>query len=674
MAGRFVTLGLVAGLGALLSAQAPSPGRVVVVTNDSSLHLQAWQAGASGYDRVWEARPRAADPVTRDARRAETFPGGGRDASMMAADLDGDGAADLLVMDVFGLTVYGRTPAYYAFPLVGEWYGQALGAGDADGDGQLEVVTVRSVDGARELETWRAGPGGLASVARQRLQARVSSSLAIEDVDNDGQKEIVLAGYGVTVLKRKATGWEPAAELPNIGVATSVVRVADVDADDKNELIVGGSSGRVTVYKAAKTPAGSFAYPVLWQSRYLTAEGLKPSSNGPALAMTPALAVGDLYDDKRLEIVAAASQYGKLGEKNVQNAGLLRVFGLEQPQDFESHWSSGLMAPPTSVAIGDSDGDGVNEIVYDGREVLKRQEKIYAYRSAATLCPTCNDAVIAKVGELREPAAAVRIVPLYWAPSLQQVSEGQAQDVALTLLSVWGEAKDVTVTVSSANPRLTVTGGVLRLPSIPAGGTVTLPRFTVTANAGKDAGDLRFEIVAAGGYRQVVPARVYVGPPPPTYLAGPAEPRIAAALQKARDDNKRVLVEWGSNAEPGSKAFIAHMIRSEAARTVLYEYEVVRAEVPNAAAIPRNYRGAGAAGSLPYLSVLDAGGKLLAGQPALPFKAGGEGTAAYDGKKLNEFLARFKPEYVSAEPLLTEALKQAKGENKALFLWFSAPW
>jgi hypothetical protein len=669
---RTLTLGLAIALGALLSAQAPAPDRTVVVTNDSSLHLQAWQAGKTGYEKVWEARPRAVDAATRDARRSDAIPGG-RDAAMVAADIDGDGSNELLVMDTYGVTVYGRTPGYVAFPAVGESYGQALAVGDVDGDGKPEVVTLRTVNGARELETWKPGPAGLASAGKQALQARASSSLVVADADNDGQKEIVLAGYGVTVLKRKAGAWETQAEIPNIGVATQVVRVADVDGDGKNELLAAGSSGRLTVYRAAKSGSGSIVYPVAWQSRYLVADGLRASANGPALAITPALAIGGLVAGQPPAIVVGATQYGKIGDKDVQNGGVLRVFGAEEPQDFAARWTSELMAGPTSVAMGDTDGDGVGEIVYNGREVLKRDEAAHAFRRAAALCPTCTDGVVATLGDLREPVGATRIVPIYWKPALQQVSEGQTQSVVLTLLNVWGEAKDVAVTVTSANGRLSVANGVARVSSIPGGGTASLAPIFVTANTGKDVGDLRVEITAAGGYRQVIPARVFVGPPLPTYLGGPAAPLITDALKKARADNRRVLVEWGSNADASSKAFVAHMVRSEAARTVLYEYEVVRPEVNDAAAIPKTYRGPGAA-SLPYLSVVDAGGKLLAGQSALPFKSPGEGAAAYDGKKLDEFLAKFKPEYVKAEPLLTDALRQAKGENKALFLWFSAPW
>jgi hypothetical protein len=72
--------------------------------------------------------------------------------------------------------------------------------------------------------------------------------------------------------------------------------------------------------------------------------------------------------------------------------------------------------------------------------------------------------------------------------------------------------KDVTVRVTSTDPRLTVRPGVLRLPAIPAGGIAALPHFALTATripSGKAAGEgqsdnvgLQLEIRAAGDYRQ----------------------------------------------------------------------------------------------------------------------------------------------------------------------------
>ena len=166
----------------------------------------------------------------------------------------------------------------------------------------------------------------------------------------------------------------------------------------------------------------------------------------------------------------------------------------------------------------------------------------------------------------------------------------------------------------------------------------------------------------------------YVAPPLPTYQADVAA-RLARASADAQHENRRVLIVWGSNAEKPSQDFILTMIRTpELSRTLLYEYEIVRAEFAGNEAAARKFNATPAADGLPYLTVLDAQGAVIANHPAAPFKAAGSGAAAWDGRKLNETLAKYKPTYVNAEPLLAAALDRAKRENKTLFLWFNAPW
>ena len=112
----------------------------------------------------------------------------------------------------------------------------------------------------------------------------------------------------------------------------------------------------------------------------------------------------------------------------------------------------------------------------------------------------------------------------------------------------------------------------------------------------------------------------------------------------------------------------------ELSRTLLYEYEVVRAEFKGNEAATQRFKAEAAKDGLPYLTVLDAQGAVLANHPTVPFKAAGAGAAAWDGRKLNETLTKYKPTYVNADPLFTAALSQAKKEGKTLLLWFNAPW
>jgi len=254
------------------------------------------------------------------------------------------------------------------------------------------------------------------------------------------------------------------------------------------------------------------------------------------------------------------------------------------------------------------------------------------------------------------------------------MQEGETLDVPVTLRSVWAEAKDVTVTVVSEDPAVEVNEATFRIPSIPANGIVTAAPFKLTGRQSGRSVRLRIDVTAAGGYRQsVTSSLVHVVSAPPTYV-GNVESRVANALARARDDNKRILIQWGSNADPAATALISITRRdSDVAKTLVYEYEVVRADVKGAERIAAKYKGRGAAPTPPYLSVLDAHGKVLATQAASAFKKLGDAATAYDTKKLNEFLAGFKPTYLKAEPLLAEALSQAKKDQKTLFLYFSAP-
>jgi hypothetical protein len=150
------------------------------------------------------------------------------------------------------------------------------------------------------------------------------------------------------------------------------------------------------------------------------------------------------------------------------------------------------------------------------------------------------------------------------------------------------------------------------------------------------------------------------------------ESRLQAALAAARDENRRVLIQWGTNGDKASDTLILATSKgAEVPRTLMYEYEVVRAEVKGNERLAAKYQ---VKAPLPYLTVLDGQGKLLASQPVASFKATGEAAAAYDAKKLNEFLKKYQAAYVAAEPLFTQALSQAKKDQKTLFLWFSAPW
>jgi len=209
-----------ASLHRTVSAQVSPPERMAIVASDSSLHLQVWRAGAAGFEKVWKATPRVVDPATWDKRRSEAI-ASARDSGMEIADLDGDGANELVIADAYGLTVYGRSLAYYPFPSSGDG-APSFSVADVDGDGVPEVVTERTLSAEpagggevqREVEVLKPGPGGLMSIWKHDLPGG-AAAIAVGDVDNDGEKEIVSGAVTLTILKRRpGPKWEAVAQLP----------------------------------------------------------------------------------------------------------------------------------------------------------------------------------------------------------------------------------------------------------------------------------------------------------------------------------------------------------------------------------------------------------------------------------------------------------------------------
>ncbi len=332
---------LVLAFGAVLAVQGQGPpgSRVVVVAGDPSSALTAWKAGGAGFEQVWRAAPRTADEDFAK-RRAEAFSTSG-DAAPIVADVDGDGSNDLVVLDPYGITVYGRTPSYHALPDMHD--NAALAVLDADGDGTLDFVTQRVKTGTAVIEAFRRTPAGLVSLW-SRPMTGYRTALVAGDVDGDGEKELLSAYDTVTVLKRKGTAWDVAAELPTANAAVRALEVADVDRDGKAEIIAGGLGGRVSVFRFRKG-AGRATYPVIWQSAFLAAPELQGRGGvGLPSVGVYGIAVADVNGDKHAEIVVSTMETGRIGEKDINPSPRTLVFEFDGRGDFVQKWASGTGA------------------------------------------------------------------------------------------------------------------------------------------------------------------------------------------------------------------------------------------------------------------------------------------------------------------------------------------
>lgn len=164
-----------------------------------------------------------------------------------------------------------------------------------------------------------------------------------------------------------------------------------------------------------------------------------------------------------------------------------------------------------------------------------------------------------------------------------------------------------------------------------------------------------------------------------------AKVQIATALRHAKRDNKRVLIQWGGNWCPWCirrhELFAAD---KQIARTLKTEYELVLVDTGQPKAknvdVAETYQAELKKHGFPYLTVLDADGKLIANQETASLEVKddkGESKGVKEGHdpaKVLKFLLDHKSPAVAAMPLLDKALAEAKAADKRVFLRFGADW
>jgi hypothetical protein len=288
-------------------------------------------------------------------------------ARVAAADLNGDGSAEVLAVPVSGTRISAFAPtggaAFRSYSPFGSEAvgGAAIAAADLVGDSAAEIVAAAVTASGAQVKVLDARTGRVLASFFPYGSAAVSAlGVATGDVDGRGGSDLVVAAVtaeGTEVKALDLHGGELASFFavdPGIAPGASVA-AGDLDGDGTAEIVLGsgptnapnpplsGPEQRVTVFdRDGRTLGGFSAYPGIFQG------GVR-------------VALGDVTGDSAPEIVTAP------GPGMPPEIGLFRHDWAEDREGgnrigaflaFEPGFEGGA-----SVAVGDVDGDGKAEVV-----------------------------------------------------------------------------------------------------------------------------------------------------------------------------------------------------------------------------------------------------------------------------------------------------------------------
>lgn len=302
------------------------------------------------------------------------------------ADMDGDGVNELITgnyqlanrntvpgISIYPVTSTGGVPALGTPTTVtasgqGE-YVQYIHIADMDNDGRPDVVAAMA--SSMRVFTNNSTPGQL-SITLDPITLRginTGYQTAVSDINGDGKPDVLARGpnpndSSVVIYLNESTPGQirfAASFTFKTNVLMMGVKVADMDGDGKNDLLIDGN-GRELLYRNTSTVAAlSFgpAYTLQAPATYLP------------------LTIADVNLDGKPDIFITGEQV----------KGVMVVMNNSQPGQWQFSTATSVTDVPAPPAFGDLTGDGYPEIVYNSRSVWIKARQNTSTGGAESFAP-----------------------------------------------------------------------------------------------------------------------------------------------------------------------------------------------------------------------------------------------------------------------------------------------